>query len=330
MKAAKSSEFDQVDVSSVQEAPKDNPSEKEETDSSAVPEVDVHVSVEGPSLPVDTSPLTSGSPVHSVESSKDIVLGDGDSATACSVEEAVTKVVDTYHQDVTVVNAELQQDYDHQEIAIDEDKGISTEMSDPVAMEIQSTAETVSVPSSQEIQAEGSALEDSQEDVHEDGGMEPTCESDWETGSPTKTSFKEVTDVETNSDSESTTKWNNVVPEFEKYDESPTDTQQTFSSEDSSSTVEVQKTASENAAHVSTVPQNQNDFHDSTDETVHAANTTQDDDELVPHACNSLGVDAIEDDPSGGGFPPDPCLAENVDDENKVVVNDTGREIVSM
>lgn len=174
MKKAKYSEVDQVDVSSAQEAPKDIPPETVETDFSVVSEVVTHVSLEGASLPTDTSAVTSCGPVLSIKS-KEIMSSDGDSVTASDGEE----VADTHHQEKSLVIPELQEGSDHQKKGQGEDVGLLSVSSTGSP----STVEA-SIPSSQEMEAECSPPKERLEDVHEDHKIEPTGESNWETCNP--------------------------------------------------------------------------------------------------------------------------------------------------
>ena len=157
-----------MDVSTAQEAPKDIPPETVETDFSVVSEVVTHVPLQGPGLQADTSAVTSCGPVLSIKS-KETVSSDGDSVTASDGEEVVTNFADTHHQEKTFVIPELQEGSDHQKKGQDEDVGLQSVSSagSPSTVE-------ASVPSSQEMEAEGSPPKERLEDVHEDHKIEPT------------------------------------------------------------------------------------------------------------------------------------------------------------
>ncbi|XP_078344237.1 uncharacterized protein LOC144629867 [Oculina patagonica] len=138
---------------STEETSSNIPPEKEETNLSAVSEVDTHVSVEGRSSPAAaTSSVISDAQVQKVNSSKDIVPSGGDSEK--DVEEAISKVVDAHHQDETIVVSELQPGFEHEEKVQGADQGIL-----PVSSKEGEGPVESSVPSSQEVKAEGSALE---------------------------------------------------------------------------------------------------------------------------------------------------------------------------
>lgn len=169
LKAAKQSEADQVDESSVQEAPKDILSETVETDLSVVSEAVTDSSLEDASLQADTSAATSCGPVLSIKSNE-IVSGDGDSVTASDGEEVViTNSDDTHDQEGTCAVPDFKEGYDEQEKGPDEDVGLLSVGS----MEGQSPVEA-SQPSSQEMEADGSPPKERQDDVNEDHKIEPT------------------------------------------------------------------------------------------------------------------------------------------------------------
>ena len=168
MKAAKQSEVDQVDESSAQEAPKDLPPETVETDFSVVSEVVTDSSPEEASLQGDASAATSCVPVLSIKS-EEIVPGDGESVTASDGEEVITNSDDKHEQDRTCASPELKDSYDEQIKGPDEDVGLLSVGS----MEGQSPVEA-SLPSSQEVEADGSPPKERQENVNEDHKIEPT------------------------------------------------------------------------------------------------------------------------------------------------------------
>lgn len=178
MKARNYYGVDQVDVSSAQEAPKDIPPETVETDFSSVSEVVTHVSLEDTSLQAGTSAATSCGPVLSIKG-KEIVSSDGDSVTASDGEEVVTNSDDTHDQKGTCVIPELKEGYDDQIKGPDKDVGLLSVGSmvgeDPVE---------ASLPSSQEMEAEGSSPKEREEDVNEDPKIECTGEGDQDIGSP--------------------------------------------------------------------------------------------------------------------------------------------------
>lgn len=163
-----------MDESSVQEAPKDILSETVETDLSVVSEAVTDSSLEDASLQADTSAATSCSPVLSIKS-KEIVSGDRDSVTASDGEEVITNSDDTHDQEGTCAVPDFKEGYDEQ----DEDVGLLSVGS----VEGQSPVEA-SLPSSQEMEADGSTPKERQEDVNEDHKIEPTGEIDLETGGP--------------------------------------------------------------------------------------------------------------------------------------------------
>ena len=175
MKAAKQSEIDQVDERSAQEAPKDILPETVETDLSVVSEVVTDSSLEEANLEADTS--------TAIIKSKGIVSGDGDSVTASDGEEVIINSDDTFDQEGTCVIPEVKEGYDEPKKGPDEDVGLlsvgSMEGQSPVG---------ASLPSSQEMEADGSSPKERQEDVNEDQKIEPTGEIDLETGSPSFTS----------------------------------------------------------------------------------------------------------------------------------------------
>ena len=375
MKASKWSESDKVDVSSMQDAPKDIPCDKEEADFSVVPEVKAHVTMEETgrdtpsekketdfsaesevvkhlsmketSLPAaDSSSVISDVQVQT-DNSKDFVLSDGD--TASDVEECITKAVDAHHQDVSVVVPEQQQGYNHQEKVQDGDQGIflvgsiesqgivEDSASTSQEMEAEESAleeRQTSVASSQEMEPEGSAPNEIQEDVDDEQGIDAAGESDWET-SLTDCVF--VSDV---------AQFNSAVSECAKDDSSSTDVQKSVSSKGNSpcgSTVDVKKESSSDVTQVSVVLGDKHDCHDSSDETVHAASksqqelsetidNTQGNGKLESHTCNSSGVEAVEDNPVGGRGEAllDPCTGDKVCDGSEIVVTDTGREVIAI
>ena len=156
-----------MDASSAQEAPRDIPPETVETDFSVVSEV-----------VTDSSVATSCGPVLAIKS-KEIVSSDADSLTASDGEEVVTYSDDAHDQEGTCVIPELHKGSDDQIKGPDEEVGLLSVGSN----EGQSPVEA-SLPSSQELEAEGSPHKERQEDVNEDHKIEPSGKSDWETGSP--------------------------------------------------------------------------------------------------------------------------------------------------
>ena len=156
--------------SSAQEAPEDIPPETMETNLSVASEVVMDSSLEEPSLQADTSAVPSCGPVLAIKT-KEIVSSDGDSVTASDGEEVITNSDVTYDQEGTCAIPEPQEDYDEQIKVPDENVDLP--------MEGQSLVE-VSLPSSQEMEAEGSPPKERQEDVIEDHKIEPTGEIDFD------------------------------------------------------------------------------------------------------------------------------------------------------
>ena len=167
-----------MEESSAQEAPKDLPPETVETDFSVVSEVVMDSSLEEAGLQADTSATTSCDSVLSIKS-KEIVPGDGDSVMASDGEEVITNSDDTHDQEGTCAIPEKKDGYDKQIKGPDEDVGLLSVGS----MDGQSPVEA-RLPSSQEMDTEGSPPKGRQEDVNEDHKIEPTGEIDLETGSP--------------------------------------------------------------------------------------------------------------------------------------------------
>ena len=173
MKAAKYSKVDKVDESSSQEAPKDILPETVETDFS----VGSEVFKEEANLQAGTSAATSCGPVLSIN--KKIVSSVGDKVTASDGEEVTTTSDDTLDQEGTCAIPEQQEGYDEQIKGPDEREGLLSVGS----MKDRSPVEA-NVPSSEEMEAEGSTPKGRQEDVNEDHKIEPAGEIDFETGSP--------------------------------------------------------------------------------------------------------------------------------------------------
>ena len=171
MKAAKYSKVDKVDESSSQEAPKD-----------ILPETDFSVGSEvfkdEANLQAGTSAATSCGLVLSSKNKK-IMSGDEDKVTASDGEEVTTTSDDTLDQEGTCAIPEQQESYDEQIKSPDEHEGLLSVGS----MKDQSLVEA-NVPSSDEMEAEGSPPKERQEDVNDDQKIEPAGEIDFETGSP--------------------------------------------------------------------------------------------------------------------------------------------------
>lgn len=185
------------------------------------------------------------------------------------------------------------------------------------------------VPIDQGIKSEGSVPKEELQDVYDSHSVNLN-ESDWETSLVESVSVSDATE------------YTGAVSEHEEDKDSSKDAQETLNNKDNSTggrTVDMQKEAAVDDTQVSAVIKNQHVFHDSSDETVHAASKSQqelsetvhinqDNDKLEPRTCNSAGVETIDDKPGGGEALLDPRAEDKVCDESKTAATDTGREVI--